>query len=272
MKVLITGASGRVGTAVRPHLRKEFRLRLFDVREPAEPPRQGETFVRGDLTSPADVAAALDGIDAVLHLACVHGLDLTFEDSLDVNYRAILLLLQESLKAGVERFIYASSHHVLGALKRSDLPGSRIDPAPDAFYGLGKSFGEAACSLYSARFGLPVFIVRIGNADPTVSDDRVLRLWTSSRDLASLFRLGLKLPGLTQETVYGVSDCPEPLFDNSRAYELGYRPLDRAHDNLSPDFLGYGEMPAELGRDWVGGAYAAAPLPAVEGRTCRSNQ
>jgi hypothetical protein len=40
-------------------------------------------------------------------------------------------------------------------------------------------------------------------------------------------------------------------------------PKDRAEDNLDPGFLGYESMPPESGRDRVGGAYAAAPLPSV---------
>lgn len=266
MKILITGASGRVGSAIRPYLRPEFDLRLFDLAPPATGPAEGEEVVVGDLASVADVREALHGVDAVLHLACVHGFGLTFEQSLDANYRAVLVLLQESASAGVERFVYASSHHVLGAYRQAGFDAAGRDVAPDAFYGLGKAFGEAACAMYARRFGLRVFTVRIGNADPTVSDGRTLRMWTSARDLASLFALGLRLEGLEHEVVYGVSACPDPMFDNARAFTLGYRPQDRAEENLAPGFRPYGAMPPELGPDWVGGAYAAAPLPPLAER------
>lgn len=266
MKVLITGASGRVGSGIRPYLRREFDLRLFDLVPPAEPATAREEVVLGDLASVADVREAMRGVDGVLHLACVHGLGLTFEDSLDANYRAVLVLLQESLSAGVERFVYASSHHVLGAYPQSGFAAAGQDVAPDAFYGLGKAFGEAACAMYARRFGLPLFTVRIGNADPAVSDGRTQRMWTSARDLAALFAIGLRLEGLTHEVVYGVSDCPDPMFDNARAFALGYRPQDKAEENRAPGFRPYGAMPPELGPDWVGGAYAAAPLPPLQER------
>lgn len=263
MKVLVTGASGRVGTAVRPFLRSEFQLCLFDRVPPAAAAEAGEEVVVGDLTSVADVRAAVEGVDAVLHLACVHGLELTFQQSLDVNYRAMLILLQESLAAGVSRFVYASSHHVLGSYPADAPLPAHAAMAPDAFYGLGKAFGELACAMYARRFGLPTFVVRIGNADPAAADGRTVRLWTSASDLAALFRLGLTLPGLRHEVVYGVSRCPDAFFDNSRAFELGYQPLDDARDNLADGFLQRAAMPAALGPEWVGGAYAAAPLPEI---------
>lgn len=261
MKVLVTGASGRVGSAVRPYLRREFQLRLCDVVPPALPPSESEELHLCDIADPTAVAAAVDGVDAVLHLACVHGLELTFEQSLDVNYRGTLNLLEAASSRSLPRFLYASSHHVLGAYPRAAFDPATERPAPDAFYGLSKAFGEAACAMYALRTGLPTFVVRIGNADPDVGDERALRMWTSARDLATLFTLGLRLPDLTHEVVYGTSSCPDALFDNSRACELGYRPLDNAEDHLAAGFLPRSQMGPERGPDHVGGAYAAAPLP-----------
>lgn len=259
--LLITGAAGRVGTALRPWLRREFRLRLFDL-SPVDDLTDDEASVVGDLTRDDDVRAAVDGVSVVLHLACVHGPDLGFEASLDANYRAQIALLDAVRNAGVRRFVYASSHHVLGMHRRAEFPGEMAEFAPDAFYGLGKAFGELACALYARKFGLETFVIRIGNADPTVRDDRALRMWVSARDLARLITIGSKDPRIVYDVVYGVSECPEPLFTNARAAELGYRPIDRAIDYLDPAFVSYEAMPDALGREWVGGAYAVASLPA----------
>ena len=65
----ITGGSGRIGTALRPYLRLEYRLRLLDVREPSDTPGSGEEFQRIDVATLSAVEAALDGANAVLHLA-----------------------------------------------------------------------------------------------------------------------------------------------------------------------------------------------------------
>lgn len=261
--VLLTGAAGRVATAVRPFLRRGFALRLHD-RVPTPDPQPGETVVVGDLADRAHVREAVRGVDAVVHLACVHGLDLAFEPGLDANYRAVVHLLDEARRAGVARFVYASSHHVHGAHRRAGFAGDDAPFAPDAYYGLGKAFGELACALHAARFGLRTLVVRIGNADPRVADDRSLRLWTSGRDLAALFAIGLEHPDVRHDVVYGVSECPDPLYANARAFELGYRPQDRALDHLADGFLPYAAMPERLGRDHVGGAYTVAPLPTGE--------
>lgn len=261
--VLVTGAAGRVGSAVRPYLRARFDLVLFD-RVASPDPQPGERVQVGDLASRAAVRAALEGVDAVLHLACVHGLALAFDDSLDANLRGTVHALDEARRAGVRRFVYASSHHVHGAHPRAGFLGDAAPYAPDAYYGLGKAFGELACALHAERFGLEVLVARIGNADPLVTDDRTLRLWTSARDLAALFELGLTHPDVRHEVVYGVSICPEPLYRNERALALGYRPRDRALDHLAPGFVPYEAMPDRLGRDHVGGAYVVAPLPTGE--------
>lgn len=262
--LLITGAAGQVGSALRPLLREHYDLRLFDRREPADPSglAANEQVVTGDLCDAACVARAVEGVDAILHLACAHGPAIRFDDTVQPNYHATLYLLEAAQRHGVKRFVFASSHHVLGqyrgdaAERFDDLP-----PAPDSYYGLSKVFGEAACAAYALRGGPAAFVIRIGNADARVADARRLRMWVSTRDLAQLVRIGLEHPGVRNEVVYGVSESPHPMFANTRARALGYRPQDNAQDFMAPDFLDHGAMhPDASGRDHVGGVYAASAL------------
>src|SRR5690606_22390195 len=129
-------------------------------------PTAGEEAFQGDLNDPELVASAVAGASGVVHLACVHGFDLTFEQSLDVNYRALLALLQASVTAGVEHFVYTSSLHAVGQQPLKGFAGDHAPLSPDAFYGLSKVFGEAACALYTRRSNLRTLIIRVGNADP----------------------------------------------------------------------------------------------------------
>ena len=235
-------------------------------RVPAPEPRAGEEVVVGDLADYATVRRAVEGVDAVLHLACVHGLELRFADSVPTNFTGTMNLLEAMRDAGTRRHVYASSHHVLGA----HVSGSTTEPladdelgvAPDAIYGLGKAFGELASRMYAERYAIRTMVIRIGNADPLVGDGRSLRMWTSARDLSQLIGIGLNDERVRFEVVYGVSRSPQPLFANTRAAELGYRPVDEAGDNLAPGFVPYDDMPERLGRDYIGGAYAANDLPA----------
>ena len=261
--LLITGAAGLVGSTLRPLLREHYRLRLLDLHPLT--PVAGEEAMTGNLCDPACVIQAVAGVDAVLHLACVHGPAARFESTLGPNYQATLQLLEASRRHGVRRFVFASSHHVLGQYRADaaeffdDLP-----PAPDSYYGMSKVFGEAACASYALRGGPAAFVIRIGNADAQVSDARRLRIWVSIRDLSQLIRVGLEHPDVSNEIVYGVSSSPRPLFANTRARDLGYRPQDDARDFLAPDFLERDAMdPETSGRDHVGGAYAAASLASV---------
>lgn len=259
--LLITGAAGIVGTALRPYLRQTYQLRLLD-RQPIHDLEQGETVWIGDLTDPAFVDQAVAGSYAVLHLACAHGAGIAFGSTVEPNYHATLYLLEAAQRHGVQRFIFTSSHHVVGQY-RTDAAKTFDDmpPAADSYYALSKVFGEAACAAWTLRYDLPTFVIRIGNADAKVSDARRQRLWTSARDLAQLVRIGLEHPDVRHEIVYGVSECPNALFSNDRARALGYVPQDNAADHLAEDFLPYAAMdPLHSGRDHVGGGYAGATL------------
>ncbi|MDE1169529.1 MAG: NAD(P)-dependent oxidoreductase [Pseudomonas sp.] len=259
--LLITGAAGIVGTALRPLLRQHYALRLFD-RSVISELAANETAVQGDLTCTADILQAVQGVDAVLHLACAHGTDIRFETTLKPNYDATLQLLEAAERSGVKRFIFASSHHVLGQYRTDAAPVfDDLPVAPDSYYALSKVFGEACCATFAQRSAMALCVIRIGNADPQVSDARRLRLWVSARDLAQLVSIGIEHPTLHHEVFYGVSDSPQALFSNHRAKAMGYRPQDNAKDFVAARFLDYDAMCAHTsGRDFVGGAYAVSPL------------
>ncbi|MHC8380632.1 NAD-dependent epimerase/dehydratase family protein [Pseudomonas sp. LB3P14] len=252
--LLITGAAGGVATRIRPLLRKHYRLRLLD-RIAASDLQEGETCFVADLAEQASVLEACQGVNAVIHLACAHSLDISFEATLDANYRGTLYLLDACQRFGIERFVFASSHHVLGQHPTVGFAGDETPVAPDGFYALSKVFGEGAVALYAHRTGLRALNIRIGSAGDTVVDARRLRLWVSIRDLVQLIEIGLNHPDLRCETVYGVSRCPDALFENTRAHALGYRPLDHASEHLADDFVALTNMPISEGPDFVGGPY-----------------
>ncbi|EJM03043.1 NAD dependent epimerase/dehydratase family protein [Pseudomonas sp. GM102] len=252
--LLITGAAGGVATRIRPLLRNRYRLRLLD-RIAAPDLQDGETRFVADLSNQASVLEACEGVDAVIHLACAHSLDISFEATLDANYRGTLHLLDACQRSGIERFVFASSHHVLGQHLTEDFAGDEAPIAPDGFYALSKVFGEGAVALYAYRTGLRALNIRIGSAGDTAVDARRLRLWVSIRDLVQLIDIGLNHPDLRCDTVYGVSRCPDGLFANARAHALGYRPQDLASEHLADDFVVLADMSPNEGAGFVGGPY-----------------
>lgn len=257
--ILITGSAGGVATRLRPFLREQYSLRLLD-RVARRDLGANETAIVGDLTDPEVVKRAREGVDAIVHLACAYSYDIDFEATLDANYRGQLYLLDACRRFGIERFVFASSHHVVGHHRLEGFAGDAATVAPDGFYALSKAFGEAACSLYAHRYGIRALSIRIGSAADTVVDGRRQRLWVGDSDLAQLVQIGLEHKDVRDDIVYGVSRCPDALFENKRALELGYLPADDALEHRDPAFVPLAQMSEEDGRDFVGGPYVPKPL------------
>ena len=258
-RILLTGAAGRVGRLVRPLLQAAYALRVCDL-APLGPMAPDEEILQGDLADSAVAAEAVAGVAAVVHLAGLVAPAVSFEDTLSPNYRAVLALLESCRHGGVPRFVFASSHHIVGLHAPGPL-GADAPIAPDGFYGLSKAFGEAACAMYARRFGLRAMIIRIGNADPEVVDGRRERLWVRARDLVQLIGIGIEHEDVHCEIVYGTSQCPDPFFPKNAAARLGYRPQDHASDHRSPNFRPLAAMSAADGAGFVGGGFAASALP-----------
>ena len=111
--VLVTGAAGLVGTHVcRELLRRgwEVRAMVRSARRAAE--RLGHLPVRvvaGDLRDPAAVRAAVQGVDAVVHLAAI-AIERPGQSYEDVNTVATIGLLDAAGDAGVERLVHMSQN------------------------------------------------------------------------------------------------------------------------------------------------------------------
>lgn len=256
--ILITGAAGNVGRLIRPLMNGSYKLRVTGRSDfPAD---DREEKIIGDLTSEAFCREVVQGVDGVVHLAGLVGPDFSFEDTLEPNYRAVLYLLEACRAAEVSRFVFASSHHIVGQYPSDRTYDHSVTPAPDGYYGLSKAFGEAACAMYAHRYGIKTMLLRIGNADPKVVDGRRERIWTSGRDMVQLIDIGLTHSEISCDVVYSVSNCPDPIFDNSRAELLGYRPQDFASEHRAPEFRSLSELPLEATTK-VGGFFAINPLP-----------
>jgi uronate dehydrogenase len=222
--VLITGAGGDVGTRLRRALAGRYRLRLSDIK-PLKDLAPGETFMRGDVAKLADMLRVTKGVDAIVHLGAwsVEG---DWETILSANIAGTYNAFEAARRNGVKRVLFASSNHAVGFYRRDETIDHRVYPKPDSRYGVSKVFGEALGSLYADKYGLEVFVMRIGNAADRPADKRRLSIWISSRDLAQLVSIGIDHPGIKFEVVYGISGNRRAWYDNSNAFRLGYKPQD----------------------------------------------
>jgi nucleoside-diphosphate-sugar epimerase len=123
-RVLVTGGAGYVGSSLIPKLlAADYDVTVLDLYIYGEElfaeyrDRAGLREIKGDLRNPADVARALEGCDAVIHLACISNdpsFDLNPTLGRSINYDCFRPLVKASKEAGVRRFIYASSSSVYG--------------------------------------------------------------------------------------------------------------------------------------------------------------
>lgn len=128
--VAITGAGGYLGRRLVHALVAEpavERVLAFDLQAPPEPLPEGVVFDRLDVRDPA-LAARLDGVDVVVHLAFV--MDPIRDENLmhDVNVNGSRNVFTCAAKAGVARVVYTSSGVAYGAHPDNDFPLTEDSP------------------------------------------------------------------------------------------------------------------------------------------------
>jgi nucleoside-diphosphate-sugar epimerase len=157
-KVLITGGFGYVGSRLTPLLlEKGYFVRVIDlnlygnygldaVRNSPHFSKWKDRFewIQEDIRHPKSVEKAVDGMDAVIHLAAISN-DPTGEvDEVltrQVNFDAIGLLVHFAKKHSVQRFINASSSSVFGARKEANIDET-LEPEPLTYYSKYKMLAE----------------------------------------------------------------------------------------------------------------------------------
>jgi len=164
--VLVTGANGFVGARLCSELARQGHQVRAAVRDSARVvDLSGEVVVTGALGTATDWSAALEGVDAVVHLAArVHVLRDTAADPVAeyrvVNVEATQGLARAAAARGVKRLVFASSIKVNGEAT-GDRPFRHDDvPAPADPYGVSKWEAECALHRISHETGLEVVVVR----------------------------------------------------------------------------------------------------------------
>ncbi len=208
--VLITGGAGFIGSHLTDELLAAgYRVRILDslieqvhghgcIRPDYLAP-EAELLV-GDVRDPQAVAAALEGMDAVVHLAALVGVGQSMyqiRDYVDVNETGTATLLQALIARPVQRLLVASSMSVYGeglyrrpdgrvswggereaarlragAWEMFDADGTVLEPVPTpetkpatlaSVYALGKFAQERQCLLVGRAYGMPTVALRFFN-------------------------------------------------------------------------------------------------------------
>jgi len=234
-KILLTGASGRIGRAFYEAAQDRYQVTLCDLHEPAYSIQNGDKFVQADLT---DVTVATDlvkGHETIVHLAGIPDADAAFADLLPVNLLATTYLLDAAAKAGCRRFVFASSAQVIEGYQVDKQIPDGAAPRPANLYGVVKAYGEALCAYHAHRHDITCVALRIGAFEPEMSDDiataRDLSAWLSHRDAAVLIERAIEADIDGFFVAHGISDNRFKRMELTETRRvLGYAPADNAFD------------------------------------------
>lgn len=273
MRVLLTGAFGKVGTAILDHLVNKYDFVLLDKN-----PHPELESITGDVADyPAFNYAAQD-VEAIIHLAGNPSVEASWPATVTSNIIGVYNCFEIARRKEIPKVIFASTNHVVGMYERElapELYGPEFDfhlddstpIRPDSHYGVSKVYGEAISRYYVNTFEFPqhVFNLRIGSVRAPENDhpyadaeervasgeierggqayqhavNRMKATWLSRKDMAHLVDCCLQNDDIEFGIYYGVSDNERRWFDIETARtDIGFEPNDSADDWSEPPARG----------------------------------
>lgn len=166
MKVLVTGASGFVGSTLCGHLLAKGQAVTGAVRNmPGKPLLGVEYRVVSSLSAETNWSEALAGMNAIVHCAArVHIMKETSTDPLvafrEMNVKGTACLAKQAADNGVKRFVFISSIKVNGESTSGRPFTADNTPAPEDPYGISKWETEQVLQKIAEKTGLEVVIIR----------------------------------------------------------------------------------------------------------------
>jgi len=187
MRIVVTGSSGRVGSAVVDlAVREGHEVTGVDLVDPG-PERPGVRFVQVDLREYGETEAAFSGCDALVHLAAIAGPGrdpdhIIHGHNVVTNYHALLA----AAEVGIRRVCQASSVNAIG-LRFSARPRFDYFPLDEEHpsyaedpYSLSKVICEQQADAIARRFdGMSIASLRL---HAVVGDPSQTRHWLDSPD------------------------------------------------------------------------------------------
>ena len=164
-KVLVTGGCGFIGRhLVRELLSLGKSVTVLDNFASAvdRSSPDGARLVSGDIREAPEVAAAVNGIDLIFHVAANASGTISVENprfDFETNVVGTLNMLDAALQAGTKRFLQVASASVYGVPQRFPMD-ERHPTEPFVPYGTSKLAAERYALTYCATYGLDVVVGR----------------------------------------------------------------------------------------------------------------
>jgi uronate dehydrogenase len=233
--ILLTGAAGRLGSALRKRLSPQVQLlRSTDIARLSDP-APNEELVKADLGDPSSAADLVKDIDAIVHFGGLSK-EADFASICRINIIGHQILYEAARVAGVKRIVFSSSVHAIGFYDQTEVIDASAPTKPDSNYGVAKVFGENLAQLYWDKYGLETVSIRIGSCEAKPSNRRHLLTWLSFDDMCQLVERSLAAARVKHTIIYGASNNAASFWDNRLARHIGYQPKDSA-DNYRQEIL-----------------------------------
>ena len=252
MKILVTGGSGRIGGFVVDELQKaDHEVVIFDTKEPDG---VHANFVKGDITVPAEIARAMDGVDGVIHLAAIPSMmpDVPPDQYMNVNVTGTFNVLEAACGNNVGKVAIASSDSALGFVFSTHRFSPNYFPIdeehplqPQDPYGLSKLIGEELCKRAARRYGISAICLRfcwVWFPDTYAHRSRAAeapvgakQMWgyVDVRDVSQACRLAMESENIKCESLFITA---EDTFSDKTSMEL-IRKNYREVRQISDDYL-----------------------------------
>ena len=247
-RVLVTGANGLIGSALRRIAGDKYEWRALNRRDLPEVPT-----TQADISDLEAIRPAFDGIDTVVHLAADARVAASWDELLGPNFTGTYNVFQAAADAGVKRVIFASSGATVAGIQReeplkalvegrySDVGGTwpmlthESMPRPLGLYGVSKVFGEALARHFVDTTPLSIICLRIGwvGAKDRPESPAHWANWCSQRDIVQAIERSIDAPpSLRYDIFFVTSDNRWSYRDLEHARRvLGFVPQDKAEEH-----------------------------------------
>ena len=257
MKILVTGATGKIGSRFVPRLLAkghEVRILVRDASKASALIELGAKVVIGDLFNTDTLPAAVEGMDAVIHLAALFRTFTDNEGIVKTNHEGTVALANAAVAAGVKRFVFASTSNVYSPgyrhpAKEDDLVNIND---PRAYSSSKIAAEEELLSLHKTK-GLDLRILRIafvyGDKDPHIAE--IIPLLSKMKrhsgwrmqmvhhlDVAQGLLLLLQTDGLDGEIFNIADDAPVSLYELVDSFGRAADTFDPEEGPLNDPFEG----------------------------------
>ncbi|MBZ9745330.1 NAD(P)-dependent oxidoreductase [Mesorhizobium sp. CO1-1-7] len=224
MRILLTGSSGWLGSALAPLLRE-----LGHDVTGLDPVPSAETRIVGSIADRDLVMRAVgeNRIEAIIHSGALHKPNIDSHansDFIAANVQGTLNLLDAAVAANVQRFVFTSTTSLMisqairdgfkGGARKAAWLTEAMSPEPRNIYGVTKLSAEHLCRLYHLQHGLPVVVLRTARFFPE-ADDMAHAIEQSDANTKAnelLFRR-LMVEDAAQAHVAALEKAPELGFD-----------------------------------------------------------